>query len=63
MKALFSKIIPYVTVLLAMLAWAFGSVLYKETLIAWWEPLLDGSYTRYCNSVFRKKMAMANSFR
>lgn len=34
MKALFSKIIPYVTVLLAMLAWAFGSVLYKETLIA-----------------------------
>ena len=39
MKALFIKIIPYVTVLLAMLAWAFGSVLYKETLIAWWEPL------------------------
>ena len=40
MKALFFKIIPYVTVLLAVLAWALGSVIYKETLIAWWEPLL-----------------------
>lgn len=40
MKALFFKIIPYVIMLLAVLAWAFGFVLYKETLIAWWEPLL-----------------------
>ena len=40
MKTLFFKIIPYVTVLLAVLAWALGSVIYKETLIAWWEPLL-----------------------
>ena len=40
MKALFIKIIPYVTVLLAMIAWGIGSVIYKETLIAWWEPLL-----------------------
>ena len=36
MKALFFKIIPYVIMLLAVLAWAFGFVLYKETLIAWW---------------------------
>lgn len=40
MKALFFKIVPYVTMLVAILAWAFGYVIYEETLIAWWEPLL-----------------------
>ena len=39
MKALFSKIIPYVTVLLAMIAWGIGYAIYGETLIDWWEPL------------------------
>ena len=39
MKALFFKIVPYVTMLVAILAWAFGYVIYEETLIAWWEPL------------------------
>ena len=39
MKALFIKIIPYVTVLLAMIAWGIGYAIYGETLIDWWEPL------------------------
>ena len=55
MKALFSKIIPYVTVLLAMLAWAFGSVLYKETLIAWWEPLSLALILAIATLFFAKK--------
>lgn len=55
MKALFSKIIPYVTVLLAMLAWAFGSVLYKETLIAWWEPLSMALILAIATLFFAKK--------
>ena len=58
MKALFSKIIPYVTVLLAILACPLQGN--TDCLVG---TTLDGSYTRYCNSVFRKKMAMANSFR
>ncbi|MDY5490053.1 MAG: hypothetical protein SPG27_14280 [Butyricimonas virosa] len=39
MKALFFKIVPYVIMLVAILAWAFGYVIYGKTLIAWWEPL------------------------
>ena len=55
MKALFFKIIPYVIMLLAVLAWAFGFVLYKETLIAWWEPLLMALILAIATLFFAKK--------
>ena len=35
MKALFFKIVPYVTMLVAILAWAFGYVIYEETLMVY----------------------------
>ena len=46
MKALFFKIVPYVTMLVAILAWAFGYVIYEETLIAWWEMVYAIYFTQ-----------------
>ena len=62
MKALFFKIIPYVIMLLAVLAWAFGFVLYKETLIAWWEPLLMALILAIATLFLYKKCYCVNNF-
>ena len=57
MKALFFKIVPYVTMLVAILAWAFGYVIYEETLIAWWEPLSMALILAIATLFFNKKSA------